>query len=155
MKKSEKFINDSVFNVNLKYTKLQNETKELFFRCLDEGRSLKYFSKELDKIWGNLDRSFMENDIEEYKQIIHNNNMQLMEIAMPKTEKETKKENSFFDIISAVVVIGYEMKFVKQKEKEYNRSLKSPAYQNDKKEYLKLKVQKYTDGIVPYYVKKT
>lgn len=155
MKKSDDFINKSVFKVNLKYTRLQNETKELFFRCLDEGRTEKYFSKELDKIWGNLDHSFMENDIEEYKQIIHDNNMQLIELAEPKTEKEAKKESSFFDIISAIVVIGYEKKLVKQKEKEYSRSLKSPAYENDKKEYLKLKVQKYNDGIVPYNVKKT
>lgn len=156
MKKSDFFINKSVFKVNLKYTKLQNETKELFFRCLDEERSEKYFSKELDKIWGNLDHSFMDNDIEEYKRIIHDNNLQLFELAMPKTEKQVKKENSFFDIISAVVIIGYEKKFVKQQEKEYESSLKSPLYREDKKEYLSMLVpKKDVNGIVPYYIKST
>lgn len=156
MKKSDDFINESVFKVNLKYTKLQNETKELFFRCLDEERSEKYFSRELDKIWENLDHSFMDDDIEEYKQIIHDNNMQLFELAMPKTEKQAKKEDSFFDIISAIVVIGYEKKFVKQQEKEYKRSLTSPVYRENKKEYLKALVpKKDVNGIVPYYVEKT
>lgn len=155
MKKSDEFINNRVFKTNLKYTRLQNETKELFFRCLDEGRSEKYFFKELNKIWDNVDHSFMDKDIEEYKRIIHDNNMQIMELAMPKSEQQVKKEGSFLDIISAIVIIGYEKKLVKQKEKEYMRSLKSPTYQNDKKEYLKLKVQRYTDGIVPYYEKKT
>ena len=156
MKKSDEFINESVFNVNLKYTRLQNETKELFFRCLDEGRSEKYFSKQLDKIWGNLDHSFMDADIEEYKQIIHDNNLQLFELAMPKTEIEAKKEDSFFDIISAIVVIGYEKKYVKQQEKEYRKTLESPLYREDKKEYLSMLVEKKdVDGIVPYYVKKT
>ena len=156
MKKSDEFISESVFKVNLKYTRLQNETKEIFFRCLDEGRSEKYFSKELDKIWGNLDHSFMSEDIEEYKQIIHDNNLQLFELAMPKTEKQAKKEDSFFDIITAIVVIGYEKKFVKQQEKEYKRSLTSPVYRENKKEYLKALVpKKDVNGIVPYYVKST
>ena len=156
MKKSNDFINESVFKINLKYTKLQNETKELFFRCLDEERSEKYFNRELDKIWENLDHSFMSEDIEEYKQIIHDNNMQLFELAMPKTEKQAKKEGSFFDIITAIVVIGYEKKFVKQQEKEYKRSLTSPVYRENKKEYLKALVpKKDVNGIVPYYVEKT
>ena len=156
MRKSDDYIKQSVFNVNLKYTRLQNETKELFFKCLDEGRSVEYFSKQLDKIWGNLDHSFMTDEIDEYKQIIHDNNMRLFELAMPKTEYETKKEDSFFDIISAIVVIGYEKKYVRQQEKEYERSLKSPLYKENKKEYLSMLVEKKdNNGIVPYYVKKT
>lgn len=159
MKKSEKFINDRVFKTNLKYTRLQNETKELFFRCLDEGRSEKYFEKQLNKIWDNVDHSFMDKDIEEYKQIIHDNNLQLFELAIPKTEKEVKKENSFFDIISAVVIIGYEKKYVRQQEKEYRRVLKSPLYMTQKDYYLPMLAMKkdidINRGIVPYYVKKT
>ena len=156
MKKSDDYIKQSVFNITLNFTRLQNETKELFFKCLDEGRSVEYFSKQLDKIWSNLDHSFMENDIEEYKQIIHNNNMRLFEIAMPKTEKQAKKEDSFFDIITAVVVIGYEKKYVKQQQKEYERSLNSPLYKENKTDYLSMLVEKKdSEGIVPYYVKKT
>ena len=46
MKKSSEYIAESVFNVNAHYTKLQNETKLLFFRCLKENRSTEYFRKE-------------------------------------------------------------------------------------------------------------
>ena len=46
MKSSNLYINKSVFKVNLKYSRLQNKTKELFFKCLDEGRSLEYFEKK-------------------------------------------------------------------------------------------------------------
>ena len=155
MKKSNEFINESVFKVNLKYTRLQNETKELFFRCLDEGRSETYFNKRLNEIWGNIDHSFMDDELEEYKAIIHDNNMQLMTIAEPKTEEQAKKEDTIFDIISAVVIAGYELKLKRQKEKEYRSSLKSPAYQNDKDRYLSMKVEQYNSSIVPYYVKRT
>ena len=47
MKNSNEFINSSVFKVNKKYTEMQNKTKELFFKCLDEGRSLSYFETKL------------------------------------------------------------------------------------------------------------
>ena len=50
MKNSNDFINTKVFKANQKYAKLQNKTEELFFQCLDEGRSLEYFYKKLDEI---------------------------------------------------------------------------------------------------------
>ena len=52
MKNSSKYINDSVFKVNQDYSKLQNKTKELFFKCLEEGRSLDYFEKKIRKDMG-------------------------------------------------------------------------------------------------------
>lgn len=155
MKNSNKFINESVFNVNLQYKRLENKTKELFFEYLNNGYSLEDFEQALDELWGNFDRSFMEEDIEAYKDIIHDNNMQLMEIAEEKTPKEAKKDNKFFKLVGLAVVGNYTQKLIKQKKKEYDRSLKSPVYINDKKEYLKLKVQRYNSAIVPYFVKKT
>ena len=94
MKNSSQFINASVFKVNQKYTNLQNKTKELFFRCLDEGRDIEYFEKQLDKIWGNLDRSFMQEELAEYEAIIHENNMALLQIK-EETPKEAKKQMTF------------------------------------------------------------
>lgn len=138
-------IADSVFRVNLKYTELQNETKELFFRCLDENRDSKYFNEQIRKIWGNLDHSFMDSEISEYETLIHIRNIEGKEIV------EEKKEGNVFDLVPLAVIIGVEKKFVKQKEREYKNSTKSYAYKNDKEDYLKLKVQKYTDQIVPYY----
>ena len=55
MKNTNAYINEKVFKTNQKYARLQNKTEELFFQCLDEGRSLEYFYKKLDEIWGNID----------------------------------------------------------------------------------------------------
>ena len=50
--KNSSFIAESVFEMNLYYTRKQNQTKELFFKCLNEGKSEEYFKEELEKIWG-------------------------------------------------------------------------------------------------------
>ena len=159
-------IADSVFKVNLHYTDLQNKTKELFFRCLNENRDLEYFNDQLREIWGNLDYSFMLDEITEYEAFIHERNLEGKEIT------EISKQGNVFDLVPLAVIIGVERKFVKQKEKEYKSSQKyinkiekeiknstSETYkeikQEQKQEYLKLKVQKYTDQIVPYYSQST
>ena len=158
-------IAESVFRVNLKYVDLQNQTKELFFRCLDEGRDINYFRAKMEQIWGNINYTFMEEEISSYEQEIHEQNM----------EKFGMKKNNTKDILKVATAIGVgilgkkfldtkksfdkiqntEAKFVMQKEKEYQNSLNSLAYKVDKEEYLKLKVQKYSNQIVPYYSKTT
>lgn len=155
MKKSSEFIDKSVLKTNLKYLDLENKTKELYFRCLNESRSEEYFNEELNKIWGKISHKFMDEDIEAYRQLIHENNLELLEIAEPKTKEEAKKANNFLKLVAVSVIVGYEAKFIKQKKKEYKRAKKSVAYKEGKDTYLKLKVQRYSDGIVPYYVKKT
>lgn len=156
MKKSDEFIKESVFRTNLKFLKLQNETKELYFECLNEGRSEEYFNKRLEDIWGKEDYSFMEREIKEYREIIHDNNMQILELeesAIEPQKEEQKKEKSFFKTATKVVVAGYVAKLVLQKKKEYKRSLKSEAYKLNKKVYLQKKVYQYNDKIVPYFKK--
>lgn len=142
-------IAESVYRVNLKYVELQNKTKELFFKCLDENRDLKYFHEELKKIWGNLSHAFMNKEINEYEILIHERNTQGKEIV------EEEKEGDILDLVPIAVIVAVEKKFVKQKEKEYKISFNSYAYKTDKEDYLKMKVQKYTDQIVPYYSTKT
>jgi hypothetical protein len=155
MKNSSEFINASVFKVNQKYTDMQNKTKELFFKCLDEGRDLEYFEAMLDKLWGNLDRSFMEKELAEYESIIHENNMAMLQIK-EETPKETKKTNIFFDLVAASVILATEKKFTNYVKRDYKRTLKSPAYQMDKQNYLDMKVNRYKDEkIVPYHNTKT
>lgn len=155
MKKSDEFIKESVFRTNLKFLRLENKTKELFFECLDDGKDEQYFEEKIKELWGSIDYSFMDDEIEEYKKLIHDNNLQLLELEEPKTEEETKKETSFFKKVATIVIISYAVKFVNEKAKEYKSSKNSEAYKADKKEYLKLKVQRYNDKIVPYFVKKT
>ena len=147
MKKYDEYINESVFKVNLHYTKLQNKTKELFFKCLEEDRSDEYFAKQLEKIWGNIDHDFMYEALEEYRQMIRGNKSLLV-------EEYNKQRNNVLEIISAVVLIGYEIKLMKQKEKEYKRAKKSYLYKGNRLKYLSNMVKGYTTGVVPYHNKK-
>ena len=151
MKKSN-YIADKVFNVNLKYVKLQNKTKELFFKCLDEERDIDYFKAELEKIWGKEDYSYINDEIAEYEAIIHEKNIEGKTIIrdIPKGE-----EGSLFALVPAGVVLRVISKFERIKEREYKVSINSPAFKVDKQEYLKMKVNRYTDDIIPYYSSKT
>ena len=74
MKKSDEFIKESVFRTNLKFLRLENKTKELFFECLDDGKDEQYFEEKIKELWGSIDYSFMDDEIEEYKKLIHDNN---------------------------------------------------------------------------------
>ena len=155
MKNSNEFINASVFKVNQKYTDMQNKTKELFFKCLDEGRDLEYFEAQLNKLWGNLDRSFMEKELAEYESIIHENNMAMLQIK-EEPPKEEKKTNIFFALVAASVILATESKFTNQVKRDYKRTTKSPVYQMDKPNYLENKVKRYNDEkVVPYHNTKT
>ena len=150
MKNSNKFINNSVFKVNQDYSKLQNKTKELFFKCLEEDRSLDYFEKKLEKIWGKVNYQYYVDSLNEYAAIIHENNLLMLQVQ--ETDKEeTKKINDFFSMVSALAILRNEKKYKDHVIRTYNNSLKSPAYKNDKTNYLIAKVPRYTDNIVPYY----
>ena len=145
--KNSNFIAESVFNVNLNYARMQNKTKELFFRCLDEERSYEYFKAELEKIWGKTNHTYIENQLAEYEIMVHEQNTQKKE--------EIKKDDWLFALVPITVIMAVENKFEKVKEQEYKNSQKSYAYKNDKQEYLKKKVAKYNNQIVPYYSKTT
>lgn len=139
-------IASNVFGVNLKYSRLQNKSKELFFRCLDEGRDIEYFEKELRKIWNIDDEHYIENQIIEYRSIIHEIN----------TNKEmTTEEKKDIKVIGLAIVLGLITStnelFKKDKVKEYGIRLNSYAYKVDKEEYLKKLLPKYTNDIKPYY----
>lgn len=146
-------IAESVYRVNLEYVILQNKTKELFFQCLQEGRDSKYFQTRVEQLWNGVDHSFLEDEISSYEEQIHENNLDIL----------NKKESDIKPVLTGVVLslipirelIKEEDKFINQKEKEYTKALNSIAYRVDKEEYLKLKVQKYTNQIVPYYSRTT
>ena len=97
-------IADKVFAVNLNYVKLQNKTKELFFRCLDENRDLEYFKAKLEKIWGNVDYSYLEEQIAEYQAEIHEENTH-----QEKTEKGITK--GLFALVPLLVIMNTDKKF--------------------------------------------
>ena len=149
MKKSNEFINESVFRVNIKYARLQNKTKELFFKCLNDNKDLEYFKKQLEKLWGNLDRRFLQDELVEYEEMIHEQNLKGKNVDIERTFEP------LLALIPLSVIIGVEEKFKSIKTREYNNSLKSYAYKNAKDQYLSKKVSTYTNQVVPYYKKDT
>lgn len=144
-------VKDSVTKVKGQYIELENKTKELFFKCLDEGEDTEYFNKELHKIWGNIDHSYYTEELYEFERLIHEENMAMLEI---NESTEYKEVNEFFKLVALSVILTTEKKFEDIKKKEYKRALNSAAYKMDKQEYLKLKVKRYNDKIIPYEVHK-
>lgn len=139
-------IADSVFNVNLAYSRKQNKTKELFFRCLEEGRDLEYFEAEIRKIWDTDDTRYLEEQVAEYRAYIHEENT---------NKKMTKQEKDKINVVGIVGVAGAILLanklFEKSKTKEYKIRSESYGYKTNKDEYLEKLVPKYTNDIKPYY----
>jgi hypothetical protein len=158
-------IADSVYRVNLKYVQLQNKTKEVFFQCLENNRDVAYFNRAINEIWGNIDHTFMQEEIDTYAEVIHNQNLETMGM----TNIPNEKYEEILKMIPIAIVIDMENKFIKQKQKEYKSSLKTinkiesrakdeitqEIANTAKEEYLKLKVERYTDQIVPYFSRTT
>lgn len=140
------YIADSVFKVKLNYEQMQNKTEELFFRCLEEEKDPEYFAEQIEKIWGNVDHAFMEDEIERYKEIIHTR-------ITGKEETLVKNNNDLFALVPITVLLKVEKKFKKDKIKEYTTSEKHVVKLDDKEqkdEYIKMKLSKYTNGSVIY-----
>lgn len=139
-------IADSVFSVNLKYTRLQNKTKELFFKCLEEEKSVDYFEKELYKIWGTDNSNYIEEEVQQYRAYLHEENT---------GEVLTKEEKKKINVVGIVGVVGSialaNELFKKAKTKEYKIRIDSYGYKTNKDEYLEKLVPKYTNDIKPYY----
>ena len=95
MKKFSTYVDEKVFSANKRIVTLQNKTKELFFKCLNDNKDIEYFKEQLEKIWGKEDYSFMQDDIEEYIEMIHTNNMEeaSKHIQVEDTEEVNKKES--------------------------------------------------------------
>lgn len=140
-------ISDKVFEVNLNYVKLQNQTKELFFKCLEEGQDIDYFKAKLEKLWGSLDYSYLDKQIAEYQDEIHEKNVH------ENVRKEKGITKGIFKLVPIAAILGIDKKFQNVKVREYTTSINSPIYKTDKEEYLKLKVKRYNNQIVPYYNK--
>lgn len=152
MKNSNEYINKSVFKVNQDYTELQNKTKELFFKCLNEGRDVDYFEKKLEKIWGKAPHDYLVSALNEYSQIIHENNMEMLQ-ETEYGENNEKAITSFLLMASALLILKTEKKLKEYNVTQYKKTLKSPVYKSNKTEYLSKKVAKYNSQVVPYHLK--
>lgn len=160
MKKSSEYIAESVFNVNAHYTRLQNETKILFFRCLKENRSTEYFRQEAYKIWGNIDHKFMDKQIDKLQELVWGNNIKL---AVDKgrlygeyipTEKWVI-DDEYFKLVPEAQFNEFEREFNSRVVRNYDRSKKSLVGEN-KDVYIQKKINTYDGEVnqsVPYFSK--
>ena len=160
MKKSSEYIAESVFNVNAHYTRLQNETKILFFRCLKENRSTEYFRQEAYKIWGNIDHKFMDKQIDKLQELVWGNNIKL---AVDKgrlygeyipTEKWVI-DDEYFKLVPETQFNEFERQFSSMVVRNYDRSKKSLVGEN-KDVYIQKKINTYDGEVnqsVPYFSK--
>lgn len=147
MKKSNEYISASVFETNLKFLQKQNETKKFFFKYLNDNKSYEEFKEKLERIWGNLDHQFLQEQLLEYQELIHEQNM----IGHEEVEVIPEGNSSMlFALVPLSVIVAQEARLVKSKLRDYRGSLNSYAYKLNKQEYLKLKVQRYSDNIVEY-----
>jgi hypothetical protein len=145
------FINDSVYYTQTEYYKLINKTKELFFYSLQEQKPASYFKKEANKIWGNIDHSYMEQRIQELEEMISAKNLEGKKILNPNAKFE-----QIFPLDSESKYIDIERKYEKVVNKYYKDRLKT--INNgfvDKETYLTNLIEKYDkmQSIIPYYNK--
>lgn len=160
MKNSSDLIAKNVYSVNAYYTKKQNKTKELFFKCLKEKRSNDYFKKELHKIWGNIDHAFMDKQIDKLMATVHSVNVEeAINIGrLEEIYKETEDwviGEEFFKLTPEEYFQKFENKFEKNVQKVYSRS-KNTAKDFDSETYLQKALDNYDKTInqtVTYFSK--
>lgn len=154
-------IDKNVYLVNVRYTKMMNKTKELYFQCLEEGKSKEFFEKEVSKIWDNVDHRFMDKQIAELKELVHSNNVdQAINIGRFKNKEYLETlgwtfDDEYFKLTPESDFKMFEKRFKKNVVTNYevaHNSIKN----TDKEEYLTKKLSKYdkqVNQVVAYYHK--
>lgn len=160
MKNSSSYIAEKVFSVNAFYTKKQNKTKELFFKCLKEKRSTDYFKKELSKIWDNIDHKFMDKQIDKLMGMVHDVNVEEA-INIGRLKKEFEKtenwviDKEYFKLTPEEYFQKFEKKFEQNVARVYTRSSKTVKYL-DSTTYLEKQLTRYDKTVnqrVTYFSK--
>lgn len=161
MKKSSELIEKNVYLVNVRYTKMMNKTKELYFKCLEENKSVEFFENEVSKIWDNVDHRFMDKQIAELKELVNSNNVeQAINLGRFQNKEyiETMKwtyDDEFFKLTPESDFKAFEKRYKRNVITNYKVAHNS--IQNaDKEEYLIKKLDRYdkqVNQVVAYYHK--
>lgn len=159
MKSSSELISKQVFSVNAFYTKKQNETKILFFKCLKEKKSEEYFSKKLSKIWDGVDHKFMDKQLLKLKELVHSNNVEeALNIGRLKKKYGPTMdwiiEDEYFRLTPESEFQRFEQRFKTNAESIYNRSFNSMDSQGET--YINNRVETYNkdvNQVVSYFDK--
>lgn len=167
MKKSSlidtsKLIGSAVYNVKANYEEKQNLTKIKYFDYLNKGKSVEDFSKEVKKIWGNIDHKFMNKQIAKLQEAIHSNNVaqaidigRILGIEYYKSTGKWVIDDKYFKLIPESEFKKIENLFQERVIKSYNKSNKT-IDKVDKDYYLEKKIDSYDEEVnqlVAYYGK--
>lgn len=159
-KRYSELIDKDVYLVNVRYTRMMNKTKELYFRCLKEGRSAEYFEKEVSKIWDNVDHKFMDKQVAKLQELVHNDNVE-QAINLGRFQDKQYVETlpwvyeDYFKLTPESDFIAFEQRYKKNVVTNYKVSIKN-IVGSDKEEYLINKVDSYNrqiNQVVAYYHK--
>ena len=160
-KKSSELIDKNVYLVNVRYTKMMNKTKELYFKCLEENKSVEFFENEVSKIWDNVDHRFMDKQIAELRELVHNDNVeQAINIGRFKNKEYLETlgwtfDDEYFKLTPESDFQMFEKRF--KRNVITNSEVAHNSIKNmDKEEYLIKKLSKYdkqVNQVVAYYHK--
>lgn len=138
-----------------------NKTKELYFQCLEEGKSKEFFEKEVSKIWDNVDHRFMDKQIAELKELVHNDNVdQAINIGRFKNKEYLETlgwtfDDEYFKLTPESDFRMFERRFKRNAVTNYevaHNSIKNM----DKETYMLKKLDRYdkqVNQVVAYYHK--
>ena len=150
-KKSSESISEYVYLTNVYYTNKQNKTKELYFRCLDEGRSYEYFEEELGKIWDNINHKFMGKQIEELRKIVNSANVEEA-INLGRLDSKYKEteywviDDEYFRLTPESDFREFEQRFKRNVLNNY-KSAQATLKNYDKESYLNKKIDTYNKSV--------
>lgn len=145
------FIEKSVDYASNRYYKLMFDTKKLFFQYLKEGKSLEEFKEASNKIWGNVDRKYMQQRINELEKMIDARALKDGIVKNPNA-----KPTEIYDLVPNERFKEVELKYKSVLDKQYKQRLKTVSKDYvDTDAYLSKLVSKYDEiqAVVPYHYK--
>ena len=165
----EIFVEDRVWDSTLKYERMMITTKEKFFEALNNRISVEEYKKGIEKMWGNIDHSYMDRAIKELQKMVIQKDFNDAQMYGNKkiTKRSIKLVNSWQDyklVDKELYRLNPERDFRTMERRYMNRHIKlfenisnrykdSQDYKRDLanfvKEYDKL------DKTIPYYDHKT
>ena len=83
------FIQDNVWDSELRYHRMMMTTKQKFFEYLSNGEPLEKYEKDLRYLWDNIDRDYMKKAIEELRLMVMSEDFENAKI----TQRSIKLQN--------------------------------------------------------------
>lgn len=163
----EEFIKNEV-QFSKKYYEIKiAETKEEFFKSLKKNQHPETFIKKLNKIWGNIEHSFMNEKIKELEKMVRDKDFKDAEKYIDKDLKKQVEltfegRKNQITMIEQIYKLNPESEFIKNEtdfvnyqKRLYENNFNS-LYEQDKdyqRDYLISLVDKYNefDATIPYF----